>query len=500
MLREIGGYRLERELGRGATATVFRAVSLSDPDRVVALKIFHPGLWERPEIRDRAVVEYRMVSELSHPGIVKVLESRWDLDSPAVVQEYINGHSLEEFQSRLPYVLPEVAASVVIEILHALEYAHSKGVIHRDLKPANILIGQDGRVVVADFGLARMKDMSRLTASGAVLGSPDYMAPEQARGEPSDEAADLFSVAAIFYFLVTGTRPFTRSSALATLAAVNDANFEAPQKRNPKLSPELASLIRRGLARRPTDRFGGAREFRESIETILSRIGLSPFRFRDWLRTPSDTTLDSLKRVSETWVRRANAALATGDRAQVLEVLSHLSQVAPESAAIPRILEDLDRLRERAVAWPRRVAAGLAGIAIVGALLWSGRGNRERAVESGTIAPVAAPVIAAGVLSRKDTVAGDRSEALTNSEVVRLSSSAPSRSAMARTVPFSGSLVLRVPSDVRVYLDGRAVSTARPLRGLRPGRYLLKMEKTGSTPIVQQIDIAAHEPTVIQVN
>lgn len=261
---QIPGYQIERPLGRGATAQVYSAVQLEDQCRV-ALKVFHPGLWDQADLRRRAINEFETSFFLKHPNIIQILGANWELDPPIVVLEYAEGGSLEEFQSRLPYVLPEIGVLILIEVLSALEFAHKNGVIHRDLKPANILIrlGQNAGILVSDFGLAKLRDVTQYTLSGTVLGSPDYMSPEQARGDVIEPRSDLFSAAAILYFLVTGTRPFSRHTPLATLAAVIEGQFEPPQRRNPKLGPELAALIQKGLLRELLGR---------SLENLNKRI------------------------------------------------------------------------------------------------------------------------------------------------------------------------------------------------------------------------------------
>src|SRR6185503_261966 len=141
-MQETGDFQLERPLGRGATAKVYLARRKSDGERV-ALKIFHPGLWDQEELRRRAKAEFATVGALKHPGIVQVIQPLFESGEPGVALEYVDGCSLEELQPRLPYILPEVAALIAIDVLSALEFAHGRGVIHRDLKPANILIGSD---------------------------------------------------------------------------------------------------------------------------------------------------------------------------------------------------------------------------------------------------------------------------------------------------------------------------------------------------------------------
>ena len=306
MFGEFPGYKIERVLGRGATAQVFAATRASD-GLLLALKVFHPGLWDQADLRRRAMGEFKTVSSLDHPNIMRVVEPLWENANPAVALEYVDGVSLEEFQARLPYILPEVAVLVLIEVLSALEYAHSRGVIHRDLKPANILISREGRVVVSDFGLAKMRDVSRLTLSGTVLGSPDYMSPEQARGDITTEKSDLFAAAAILYFLVTGTRPFSRRTPLATLAAVCEAEAEPASRRNPKLGPELARILSRGFAKLPEDRYASASELKATLQSYLLALGLSPesFSLPLWVQSPTETALEALKTITDHLILRA---------------------------------------------------------------------------------------------------------------------------------------------------------------------------------------------------
>src|SRR6185295_858501 len=138
---------------------------------------------------------------------------------------------------------------------------------------------------------------------GAILGSPDYMSPEQARGDVARVESDLFSVSAILYFLVPGTRPFSRHSPLATLAAVIEAQAEHACRRNPKLSPELAALIHRGLSKKPEDRFPGAAEFRQALEGYLAGVGVSgELTFAQWMARPTEAAMDAMKAITRTLV------------------------------------------------------------------------------------------------------------------------------------------------------------------------------------------------------
>ncbi|HLE00085.1 MAG TPA: serine/threonine-protein kinase [Bdellovibrionota bacterium] len=483
-MKQLGDFFLLRQLGRGATAQVYLAVRKQDPNGPrVALKVFHPGLWSQEDIRRRAIAEFDAISSLSHPGIVRVLEPFWNLDPPAVALEYIEGMSLEEFQRRLPYILPEVAVLVIIEVLSALAYAHEKGIIHRDLKPANILISEQGRVCVSDFGLAKMADASQLTMSGTILGSPDFMSPEQARGDTTSPKSDLFSTAGILYFLVTGTRPFSRHSPLATLAAVCDAQVEQVQSRNPKLSAELASLIHRGLSKSPAHRFGSAAEFRDVLIHYLNGLGLSSkeFGLEKWVRSPTDNSLMALKTIAETLTAKCEKLLQAEEWDRALGTISHLSLVAPESAALPRLMTEFDSRRKRL----RLRKWALPGAITFAALLTS----------FFFFKPVAST--RPGVAAKPDP------ESIQSAgRTTRLSASAstngPVRVSSKRSKVELNVVRFDVPNEVRVFWDGKVVKGST-LTGQTSGYHEVKLERNGSTPIVQKVYVNRREPTVIRV-
>ena len=470
------GYQLQSELGRGASARVFRGVRETDGE-ICALKVFHPQFWGSEDARFRAQREALLGLELQHPNIVRVRETFLDLDPPTVVMDLVDGESLDQFQTRVPYVFPELSLFLILDLLRALEYLHSKGTVHRDLKPANLLVDRRGQLRVTDFGLARLTDLSRNTMTGSILGSPEFMSPEQARGETVDARSDLFSVGVILYFLVTGTKPFSRSNPLATLAAVCQTEAEPPQKRNPKVSARLALLILKALEKNPTRRFASATEFREAIEGYLARLGLlETLRMEEFVRDPSGTVYQGLQRVAETLGRQVEQDLEKADIERALSDLNHLGAVAPESLQFERLLAQLrqaqDRKRRRPWLWS--VAVFLLLFAGVGAFLLA-RAPDSPLVESKT---AAAPVPA-----REEAP-----PARVRAERPRLASAST-----AKEVRF------RIPPGIRVYWEGREIDPTQPLSGVKVGTYRLKLEKEGFAPIEQRITVSANEPTVINV-
>ncbi|OFZ83193.1 MAG: hypothetical protein A2583_01900 [Bdellovibrionales bacterium RIFOXYD1_FULL_53_11] len=487
----VGGYNTIKSLGRGATAQVFLASKPGEvPPGLVALKVFHPGIWDQADMRRRAMGEFRTVSSLNHPNIVRVIEPIWSEDPPAVVLEYIDGFSLEEFQPRLPYVLPEVGVMAVVEVLAALAYAHENGVIHRDLKPANILVSNTGRVLVSDFGLAKLADVSRLTLSGTILGSPDFMSPEQARGDVVTPRSDLFAVASILYFLVTGTRPFSRHTPLATLAAVSEVRFEPVQKRNPKISQALASIIHKGLSRKSEDRFQSAGEFSGVLLEYAGGLGLSrdEFGFSKWIADPTGVAMAALKTASGALVLRCEGQLRASRFDAALGTLSHINIVSPESVAIPRLMHDYGVMRRRAQR--RKAVMPLALLACVLALFavfgWK---HLETARPMAIAVEPERPVIP---LALPETQA-----------VMPVAAAGPIKDRISRVAskpkPVTGIVKFDVTKDVKIYWDGVPVNPARSLKNQIPGGHNLRLEKTGLRPINQVVVVSADEPTVIRV-
>lgn len=492
-----GEFELENELGRGATARVHLAVRKSDRKRV-ALKIFHPAFWDQEKLRRRAFGEFRAISSLKHPNIVQILDACWEYDPPGVVLEYVDGASLEKFQPRIPYILPEVSALIVIEVLKALEHAHEEGVIHRDLKPENILIGNDGRVVVSDFGMAKMSDMSRLTLSGTVLGSPDYMSPEQARGDFASAQSDLFSAAAVFYFLITGTRPFARHTPLATLAAVCNVELEPAQRRNPKVSTELARILERGLAKDPKQRYSTATEFRLSLEKYLKNLGLTDeqFTFAQWVAAPNDFAMDALRTISETLGFSAEKNIKNRAWDQTLENLSHLSLVAPEGAALVRLTQDFKRAKKAAqrqrMIVPLLILSFIS-IGTVAGVAWKARLSPQD-MSSGQVKVL---------VPEEKSMAKPLSPLVETPKVVRREKSNVTQaklalSAVKKQIP-KNYVRLKIPQNVQVFWDGVPIDPRRPFLQ-KVGSHLLRLERPGAEPIEQEIIVDEKEPTIIQVH
>ncbi len=272
-----GRYRPLEELGTGAMGKVYLAI---DPliDRRVAVKVIHAhGLSEedRAAFLERFRTEVRAAALCAHPAIVGVYDFADDGPMPYIVMEYVPGQTLTALMRRPP---AERAAAVpglvvsMIDVLSGLHAAHAAGVVHRDIKPSNIMITPQGAVKITDFGIARLATSS-LTLVGDMIGTPGYMAPEQALGQTVDNRTDLFATAAILFEMLHGRPPFSAATMAETLLRLTGP---VPADLGPMAGTMMGDVLARGLAKDPASRFASAAEFAEALDRALAQEGNPP--------------------------------------------------------------------------------------------------------------------------------------------------------------------------------------------------------------------------------
>jgi len=277
---KIGKYELQGVLGKGGMSAVYRGF---DPaiSRSVAIKIIAKSALDEGELQHllaRFRHEAQAVGRLSHPGIVQIYDYGEDDEIAYIVMELVQGKTLlQHLRAHANYDLREIG-DIIGQLLDALGHAHAAGVVHRDVKPSNIMINNDGRLKISDFGIAHTES-SDLTQHGDVLGTPHYMAPEQFLGLDIGVPADLYSVGVIAYDLLTGTKPFSGTSATVMQQALNQRPAD-PSSLNPKLSPLMDEALQRALAKKPEQRFQSAAEFaaafRLAIDASLGAAAAAP--------------------------------------------------------------------------------------------------------------------------------------------------------------------------------------------------------------------------------
>ncbi|MEM6456234.1 MAG: serine/threonine-protein kinase, partial [Acidobacteriota bacterium] len=273
MPKQLGRYEILSELGKGAMGVVYLA---QDPiiGRKVALKTFRVGFSaqdkELEQFRARFLREAQSAGILNHPNIVTIHDVVSDpgADDFFIAMEYVQGTDLKQLMQRedrlhLPFVL-----DIVAQIATGLDYAHDKGVIHRDIKPANIIITKDEQAKITDFGIARV-NASNLTVEGQLLGTPNYMAPEQIMGRPVDHRADIFSLGVMLYEMLTGHKPFAGNNLTMVTHRIVYEAFTPPERIVAGLPPQLTQILERALAKDVEKRYNRGAEMAGDLHTLL---------------------------------------------------------------------------------------------------------------------------------------------------------------------------------------------------------------------------------------
>src|SRR5687768_5275377 len=273
--RRLGGrYELGQVLGRGGMAEVYLAMD-TRLGRTVAVKTLRADLARDPTFQARFRREAQSAASLNHPAIVAVYDTGEDyidnVSIPYIVMEYVDGSTLRELLHSGRKLLPERTLEMTIGILQALEYSHRAGIVHRDIKPANVMLTRNGQVKVMDFGIARAMGDSgmTLTQTSAVIGTAEYLSPEQAKGEQVDARSDLYSTGCLLYELVTVRPPFVGDSPVAVAYQHVREEPQPPSVFDPEITTEMDAIVLRALVKDPDYRYQSADEMRADIEACL---------------------------------------------------------------------------------------------------------------------------------------------------------------------------------------------------------------------------------------
>jgi eukaryotic-like serine/threonine-protein kinase len=278
-------YRRMHVLGHGGMATVELAHDL-ELDRPVAIKRLAEHLASNGEFKQRFLREARLAARLSHPNIVGVYDVGEEDGLPLIVMEYVEGETLADVRRRRGRLEPDEAVSVALEACAGLETAHEAGLVHRDVKPQNLLVTPGGTVKIADFGIARSLDGTQLTQAGTVLGTAAYLAPEQAAGEPATAVADVYSLGAVLYELLTGRPPYVADSLAELAARQREGAIAAVRELAPEVPAATEDAVMHALARNPEYRPRSAHALAEELRpgpTAVNAVERS-------VRTPGPVT------------------------------------------------------------------------------------------------------------------------------------------------------------------------------------------------------------------
>jgi len=361
-------------------ASVFRGRD-TQLRRDVALKVLHPHLAKRKDIVARFQREARAVAALSHPHILQVFDvgspgevgADGVAEPPFIVMEVVDGGNLRDFLLDHGAPLAEVVAFFGIGLCSALEVAHAAGIVHRDVKPANVMIAEPGRLVLSDFGVARVEDSDTLvTQTGAVLGTPAFMSPEQAMGEPADARSDLYSLGATLYRLATGALPFSGPTP-KVISAISRGDFIAPQRKNPAMGAPLARAIEKLMATDPAHRFQTAVEARSALEEVVKVAGLRDVdkELADYFAGPGEYNAGRTETIVAATLIAARTAVDARAIPRARDLADRVLALAPDHQEALDLVETLGAAppSNRRAMWLSAALVLVAGGAVAG-WLW----------------------------------------------------------------------------------------------------------------------------------
>lgn len=272
-LKQLGRYEIVRVLGSGAMGVVYEAQDSKLHRRVAIKTIIKSAMADEAQAADyseRFMREAQSVARLNHPNIVTVYDFGEEGDIAYFVMEFIEGHELKQYlDSEVQFALPK-SLGYMIDLLGALDYAHSHGIVHRDVKPANIMIDNSGRLKLTDFGVVKVLDKQDGTQAGTMVGTPGYMSPEQVLGTAVSPRSDIFAAGVVLYQLLTWKKPFTGEGVFTIQQKIVNDDYAPPSTLNANLPPVLDRIVSKALAKKPEQRYAHASEFADEIKRFLA--------------------------------------------------------------------------------------------------------------------------------------------------------------------------------------------------------------------------------------
>lgn len=460
-------YRLTSRIATGGMGEVWRAADIV-LGRSVAAKLLKPSLIEEPGFLDRFRAEARHTASLAHPGIAGIFDYGEEQHVAYLVMELVDGEPLSRLHGRK--LSEALVVYILVQLSEALQHAHEQGVVHRDVKPGNVLVMSDSRVKITDFGISKVINSVPLTEVGQVLGTPAYISPEQAVGDPATSSSDIYSLGVIGYELLAGRRPFVGDTPVSlALAHVH----QPPPPLPPAVHPELAAVIISMLAKRPQDRPANAGRIAERLRAIdlaAQPPALEPPALESTVVSP---TIDDMA---------ATLAIAAADRSAV---------TAGPAMVIDSSVIEQDRPVQR-----RKVAVAIAGLlifaALVAAVVASAGGDDLAAVPGGTVSTEPAGLNSAA--SELPGTQGATSDPVSPTQPTVPLTSAPA----ATTVPPTAAVPLADP-DVYIGMDAREAADDLEARGFEVREERVKGAKNTVIDVLQEPDGPTPLAIILQV-
>jgi serine/threonine protein kinase len=325
-MANFGRYEILDKLGEGAMGVVYRAKD-GAIGRVVALKMLSAELGAEDELHARFRREAEAIGRLSHPNIVTVYDLGQSEGQLYMAMELLEGDDLRSLIERRVEVPLADRVRILVQICEGLAYAHSRGVVHRDIKPANIVVTSSGKVKILDFGLARVATRATITRKGMILGTPDYMAPEQAMGKAVDRRSDVFSAGSVFYEFLTGEKPFKGKTLHAVLFQIIQEEPDPLLTLNPELPTRIAAGVHRMLTKDPEKRYQSMDEVGRDLQEMHNALRRT--RSRSVLPQPPAPTGEEVRAKVREHVARGRAHFEGGRLDQAVEAMNEALALDP---------------------------------------------------------------------------------------------------------------------------------------------------------------------------
>ena len=320
-----GRYRILGRLGSGGMADVYEAED-TQLGRRVALKLLHRRFAEDAEFVERFRREASAAAGLSHPNVVQVFDrGEWD-GTYYIAMELLEGRNLKQVVREHGALDPALAVDIVLQILKAARFAHRRGVVHRDIKPHNVIVDEEGRAKVTDFGIARAGS-SDMTETGSIMGTAQYLSPEQAQGHPVDARSDLYSIGVVLYELLTGVPPFDADSPVTIALKQVSEDPLPPRQRNPAVPVALDAVVLRALRKDPVERYQDADAFIAALESAMSGGYIPP---------PEDIAAELEEEDARNWRRIAVVALVV--LALLALAIGAWALLTPDQQQVPNVV------------------------------------------------------------------------------------------------------------------------------------------------------------------
>jgi serine/threonine protein kinase len=456
--RTIRNFQIKELLATGGMAAIYKAVQIS-LDRIVAIKILHGHLAHDKNFIIRFEREAKAAASLKHENIVNIIDYGQADDMYFIAMEYVEGKSLHDLIESLPFIPHDIALRIAYDICQGLHHAHQKGVVHRDIKPANILISNDGIVKITDFGLAQAQDLTSITVTGSIVGTPAYMSPEQAAGRKVDQRSDIFSAGAIIYEMMTGSKPFKGKTYSATIHEILTVVPATMVDTNPLVPKTISDIVEKMLEKDLDKRYQAISEVGSDISSYLKKHNVEPPRaaIAEFVAASADDRQRILQKRKEQHFTRGLHLMTLGYE-KIDDAMSEFQKVLhldPENSQAKKYLSQLQQQKEKQA--PVQKTKKTAS-------------KRNILLPLGIITIVIIGVLLAIAIRQR---------------LLRLT---PTKQTPAR---FGAVVIRSQPAGAAIYLDDNDCKLITPahIDSIAVGIHTIELKKTGFKPFVKRITI-----------